>query len=107
METRDIVFSIVMVVSAFVLTYVWLGRFKYSPANSLIVLAAIVMVGALAAMLLSLDMRMRKIEEQLDLRERSLRINIQSVEDNMGKKIDTVTNVVDDAMETFNRRNYR
>jgi hypothetical protein len=50
---------------------------------------------------------MRKIEEQLDLRERSLRINIQSVEDNMGKKIDTVTNVVDDAMETFNRRNYR
>ncbi|WP_462272031.1 hypothetical protein [Methanohalophilus sp.] len=107
METRDIVFSIVMVVSAFVLTYVWLGRFKYSPANSLIVLAAIVMVGALAAMLLSLDMRMRKIEEQLDLRERSLRINIQSVEDNMGEKIDTVTNVVDDAMETFNRRNYR
>jgi hypothetical protein len=107
METRDIVFSIVMVVSAFVLTYVWLGRFKYSPANSLIVIAAIVMVGALAAMLLSLDMRMRKIEEQLDLRERSLRINIQSVEDNMGKKIDTVTNVVDDAMETFNRRNYR
>jgi hypothetical protein len=107
METRDIIFSIVMVVSAFVLTYVWLGRFKYSPANSLIVLAAIVMVGALAAMLLSLDMRMRKIEEQLDLRERSLRINIQSVEDNMGKKIDTVTNVVDDAMETFNRRNYR
>ncbi|ATU07392.1 hypothetical protein [Methanohalophilus portucalensis] len=107
METRDIVFSIVMVVSAFVLTYVWLGRFKYSPANSLIVLAAIVMVGALAAMLLSLDMRMRKIEEQLDLRERSLRINIQSVEDNMGKKMDTVTNVVDDAMETFNRRNYR
>ncbi|RNI14064.1 hypothetical protein EFE42_05475 [Methanohalophilus sp. RSK] len=107
METRDIVFSIVMVVSAFVLTYVWLGRFKYSPANSLIVLAAIVMVGALAAMLLSLDMRMRKIEQQLDLRERSLRINIQSVEDNMGKKMDTVTNVVDDAMETFNRRNYR
>ncbi|WP_129598172.1 hypothetical protein [Methanohalophilus profundi] len=107
METRDIVFSIVMVVSAFVLTYVWLGRFKYSPANSLIVLAAIVMVGALAAMLLSLDMRMRKIEQQLDLRERSLRINIQSVEDNMGEKMDTVTNVVDDAMETFNRRNYR
>lgn len=107
METRDIVFSIVMVGSAFILTYVWVGRFKYSPVNSLIVLAAIVMVGALAAMILSVDMRLRRIEETIDSRDRSMRISLQSVEENIDRKMNEVTSVVDEALETFNRRHYR
>ncbi|MBP2030648.1 hypothetical protein J2755_001596 [Methanohalophilus levihalophilus] len=107
METRDIVFSVVMVVSAFVLTYEWLGRFKYSPANSLIVLSAIVMVGALAAMILSVDMRLRRIEESIDSRDRSMRISLQSVEENIDHRMNEVTGVVEDALESFNRRNYR
>lgn len=107
METRDIVFSVVMVVSAFVLTYEWLGRFKYSPANSLIVFSAIVMVGALAAMILSVDMRLRRLEETIDSRDRSMRISLQSVEENIDHKMNEVTGVVEDALEAFNRRNYR
>ena len=107
MDTRDIVFSAVMVISSFVLTYEWLGRFKSSPANSIIILSAIVMVGALAAMILSLDMRLRKIDEMLEAKERSTRINIQSIEDSMDKKMQDVVGRVDDALETFNRRSYR
>ncbi|MEA1985153.1 MAG: hypothetical protein U9N13_05820 [Euryarchaeota archaeon] len=107
METRDIVFSVVMVVSAFVLTFEWLGRFRYSPANSLIILSAMVMVGALAAMILSVDTRLRRIEDTLDTKERSLRINIQSVEHNMDRKMNEVVNIVDGAVEEFNRRKYR
>ncbi len=107
METRDIVFSVVMVVSAFVLTFEWLGRFRYSPANSLIILSAMVMVGALAAMILSLDTRLRRIENTLDIKERSLRINIQSVEHNMDCKMNEVVTILDGAVEEFNRRKYR
>ncbi|MGD9778402.1 hypothetical protein [Methanomethylovorans sp.] len=107
METRDIVFSIVMVVSSFVLTYEWLGRFKYDPANSLIILAAIVMVGALAAMILSVDIRMRKMESMIDVKERSLRINVQSIESNMDRKMDEVIGRVDEALETLNSKRYR
>ncbi len=107
METRDIVFSVVMVGSAFVLTYEWLGRFKYSPANSLIVLSAIVMVGALAAMILSVDMRLRRLEGTIDSSDRSTRISLQSVEENIDRKMNKVTGVVEDALDIFNRRNYR
>ena len=107
MDPRDIVFSIVMVVSSFVLTYEWLGRFKYSPANSLIILSAIVMVGALAAMILSVDIRLRRIEKRLDEKERSLRINIQSIESSMDKKMNEVITVVDEAMDVVNRKSYR
>ncbi len=107
METRDIIFSVVMVVSSFVLTYEWLGRFKYSPANSLIILSAMVMIGALAAMILSVDMRLRKIDEMIDTKERSLRINIQSVEENTAKRMNTVISKLDETTEQVNRRQYR
>ena len=107
METRDIIFSFVMVISSFVLTYEWLGRFKYSPANSLIILSAMVMIGALAAMILSVDIRLRKIDKMLDTKERALRINIQSVEENTAKRLNTVISKLDNDKEEFNRRQYR
>ncbi len=107
METRDIIFSFVMVISSFVLTYEWLGRFRYSPANSLIILSAMVMIGALAAMILSVDIRLRKIDKMIDTKERALRINIQSVEDNTAKRLNTVVSRLDDSIEQFNRRQYR
>ncbi|KXS43010.1 hypothetical protein HWN40_00340 [Methanolobus zinderi] len=107
MESRDIIFSVVMVVSAFVLTYEWLGRFKYSPANALIILAAIVMVGSLAAMILSVDMRLRKIDSMLEAKERSLRINVQSVEGNLDKRMNEVLGRVDDVMNSLERTRYR
>lgn len=107
METRDIIFSFVMVISSFVLTYEWLGRFKYSPANSLIILSAMVMIGALAAMILSVDIRLRKIDKMLDTKERALRINIQSVEKNTAKGLNSVISRLEDNKEQFNRRQYR
>ncbi|MBP1909707.1 hypothetical protein [Methanolobus bombayensis] len=107
METRDIIFSVVMVVSSFVLTYEWLGRFKYSPANALIILSAMVMVGALAAMILSVDMRLRKIDNMLEAKERSLRINVQSVENNLDSRMHEVLIKMDDMMDSMDRRRYR
>ncbi|AGB48436.1 hypothetical protein Metho_0149 [Methanomethylovorans hollandica DSM 15978] len=107
MEIRDIVFSIVMVVSSFVLTYEWLGRFSYDPANSLIILAAIVMVGALAAMILSVDIRLRKLETTIDIKERSLKTNVQSIESNMDRKMNEVISRVNETLEALDSKRYR
>jgi len=107
MEMRDVVFSLVMVLSSFVLTYEWVGRFTDSQADSLIVLSAVVMVGALAAMILSIDMRLRKMNDEINAKERSLRINIQSIEGSVDRKMNEVAAKVDGAMDTFTRRMYR
>lgn len=107
METRDVIFSIVMVVSSFVLTYEWLGRFKYSPANALIILSAMVMVGALAAMILSVDSRLRKIDNMLDAKERSLRISVQSVEANLDGRVNEVLESIDEVASNIDRTRYR
>lgn len=107
METRDIIFSVVMIVSSFVLTYEWLGRFKSSPANALIILSAVVMVGALAAMILSVDIRLRKIDNMLEAKERSLRINVQSVENNVDARMHEVLLKMDDMADAMDKRRYR
>ena len=107
METRDVIFSVVMVVSSFVLTYEWLGRFKYSSANSLIILSAMVMVGALAAMILSVDMRLRKLDNMLEAKERSLRINVQSVDNNLDARMHEVLLKMDEVMASMDRTRYR
>ena len=70
-------------------------------------LAAMVLIGSLAAMILSVDMRMRRIESMLEAKERSLRINIQSVEENLDRKLNSVLNKTNSSMEEMSRRMYR
>ena len=109
MEARDIIFSIVMIMSAFVLTYKWMTRFastNYS-ADAVIVLAAMVLMGALAAMILSVDIRLRRIESIMESNERALRINIQSVEENLDRKLNVVLNKTNNTVEEMSKRMYR
>ena len=109
MEARDIIFSIVMIISSFVLTFKWMSRFastNYS-ADAVIVLSAMVLIGSLAAMILSIDIRLRRMESMIEAKERSLRINIQSVEENMDRKLNAVLNKTNNTMEEMSRRMYK
>jgi cell division protein FtsL len=76
-----------MVVSAFVLTFQWLEKTQYARGDAIIVLSAMVLIAALASLMLSVEQRLRKIEERIESTERGLRINIQSVEENMDRKL--------------------
>jgi len=105
METRDIVFSVVMVISAFALTYRWLNRWEVG--DPVIVLSAMVLIGSLASLLLSIDARIRRIEERIDAKERSLRVSIQSVEESLDKRLQAVISRMYDVMEQLGRRVYR
>jgi ABC-type nickel/cobalt efflux system permease component RcnA len=106
METRDVfVLAVVMVVSSLVLTYRWLsGMDRMDPW---VVLASVVLIGSLAAMLLLVDLRLRSLESTLEAKERSLRISIKSVEENLEKKINAVAQSTSSTMVEFSKRMYR
>ena len=105
MESRDLIFSIVMVVSAFVLTFRWIDQ--YGMGDAVVILSAMVLVGALAAMILSVNIRLKSIEDQIESKERSLRVNIQSVEEGVERRLNMMVNRVNETMEELSRRAYR
>jgi len=106
MDTKDITLAVVMTLSSVVLTHKWLTRLGYS-SDPVIVLAALLLIGSLAAMILLLDMRLRNIEEALETRDRSLRINIQGVEEHLDKKMDAFVQKTNNAIGEFSKRIYR
>ena len=66
-----------------------------------------ILVGALAAMILGADARLRRIESEIEARERSLRINIQGVEERMDRKLDVVIDETRESMQEITGRLYR
>ncbi len=103
MEARNIIFSVVMVFSTFVLTY----RLWSSYRDSAIALAAVITVGMLALLFLSIDERLRRIEQDLSEKERSLRVSMQSVEEEVRDKVGTATRRFDEIREDIVKRGRR
>ena len=104
-EPINIVFSVVMVAASFTLTIRWL--MLYDRGDAFVVLSAMVLIGALAALLLNINQRLKRIESEIELKERSLRINLQSIEGSVDKKLNTVVHKVNETMDESSRRMYR
>lgn len=107
METKNIIFSVVMVFSAFVLVYrvvyeVWTAR-----EDPVIVMSAVILIGMMALLFLSIDERLRKMEGDILEKERSLRISMQSVEEEVRDKVDTTTRRLEEIREDIMKRGYR
>ncbi|PXF52700.1 MAG: hypothetical protein C4B56_05065 [Candidatus Methanophagaceae archaeon] len=105
MQIRDIVFSLIMVLSGFVLVYKLV--YKYSPRDPVIVLSTVLLIGMIAAMLLSLNERLRKFEVELKEQERSLRISMHSVEEEVKDKVGDAVKKLGEVNEELLRRGYR
>ena len=104
MEARNVIFSVVMVVCTFVLTYKWLSRY----GNDLVIVTSAVILAAMVALLfLSVDAKLKKIEEEISEKERSLRVSMQSVEQEVREKVDTATKKIEDVRESIVKRGYR
>ncbi|RZN38826.1 MAG: hypothetical protein EFT35_04215 [Methanophagales archaeon ANME-1-THS] len=103
MEARDIIFSVVMVFSAFVLAYRLWGKYR-DPA---IALSAVILVGMVALLFLSIDERLRNIERGMNERERSLRVSMQSVEEEVREKIGNAARRLEEVREEILKRGYR
>jgi hypothetical protein len=105
MEVKDIGLAAVMIVSSIILTDRWLNRFGDS--DPVIIMSAMLLAGSLAAMILLLDLRLRKIEESINAKERSLRINIKGVEENLDKKMEAIAQSTSHSIGEFSKRIYR
>ncbi len=105
MDTRDIVFSLIMVFSGFVLAYKLV--YEYSPRDFVIVTSAVFLVGMVAALLLSINARLKSLEEELKEHERSLRVSMRSVEDEVQDKLGSAAKKLDEIKDELFRRGYR
>lgn len=104
MEARNVIFSVVMVICTFVLTYKWLSRYGNDPV---IVTSAVILAAMVALLFLSVDAKLKKIEEEISEKERSLRVSMQSVEQEVREKVDTATKKIEDVRESIVKRGYR
>jgi len=107
METRNIIFSVVMVFSAFVLVYKVVYEYGSVREDPVIVMSAVILIGMMAILFLSIDERLRKIEEDITEKERSLRVSMQSVEEEVRDKVDTTTRRLEEIREDIMKRGYR
>ena len=105
METKDVGLAVVMTLSSITLTNSWLSRVGNS--DPVIVLSAMILVGSLAAMILLLNMRIIKLEETLNAKERSLRLNIKGVEENLDKRMEAIAQSTSNSIGEFSKRIYR
>ncbi|HIH43956.1 MAG TPA: hypothetical protein HA257_02380 [Candidatus Methanoperedenaceae archaeon] len=105
MEARDFLLALVMIASSSVLTYKWIGR--YGESDPVIVLAAVLLTASLAALLLSVMMRLGAIEEKIDSKERGLRISIQSIEESINARMDAIAQSTNKVMNELYKRVYR
>ncbi|NJD76103.1 MAG: hypothetical protein FIB08_03260 [Candidatus Methanoperedens sp.] len=105
MDAKYISLAVVMIVSSLVLTYKWLTRLGDS--DPVIVISAMILAGSLAVMILLLDTRLSNLEEAINAKERSLRINIKGVEENLEKKMDAMAESTSNSIGEFSKRIYR
>jgi hypothetical protein len=105
METKDVGLAGVMMLSSLVLTNSWLSRLGDS--DPVIVLSAMILAGSLAAMILLLNMRIIKLEETINAKERSIRVNIKGVEENLDKKMEAIAQSTSHSIGEFSKRIYR
>ena len=107
MDAKDSGLAVVMVLSSAVLTYKWLTRLGDRAPDSIILLAAVLLIGSLAGMILLLNTRLLELQEALNAKERSIRINIKGVEENLEKKIEDLSKNTSTTIGEFSKRMYR
>ncbi len=105
MDTKNTIYSAMMVISALVLTVEWLKWLEND--NPVIYVSAMVLVGSLAAMIINIDARITEINSKIDAKEQSLRINIQGVEENMERKLDIMVSENRASIQELTGRFYR
>ena len=105
MDTKEVLLGLVMVISAFFLAERSLA--VYERPDNWIIITAVVLALAVAAMMISISIRLRRIEQNLVASERVLRVGIQSVEERLDSKIDRINARYAGILEEISKRMYR
>lgn len=96
----DILLTVVMIIASLVLiTRFW--------QDLIIAVAAGLTSLALGCLLLSLNIKMRRLERSVVIRERMLRTNLEEISTRMLEKCDMAMSHLDELIGEFSRRAYR
>jgi len=104
-QVRDIVFGLILVLSGFVLVYKLV--YDYRRGDPVVALSTILVIGMIAALLLSLSERLSRFEIALKEQERSLHVSMHSVEEEVRDKVGGAMKRLEEVREELLRRGYR
>jgi len=105
MGTRDIVLAALMVFSAIMLTYKWLSL--YNRVDSGVIFFAFLLTLSLGGLLLSIELRMQKILEELENTKRVIAVNADDLESRIEGKLSAYLEPIEARLEKMERRMYR
>jgi hypothetical protein len=101
MDIKDILLSLVMVASAFVLVYTHLDALdNVDPVQ---IASAVLLIAAMAMLMLSTSSRVRRLEQELLASQRAMRIGLQGLEG----KMDSANSRYMAALEDISKKLYR
>jgi cytochrome c biogenesis protein CcdA len=104
MDIREYAFDILLTVVMIVSSVVLITRFWQ---DLIIAVAAGLMTIALGCLLLSINIKMRRLERSVVIRERMLRSNLEEISNRMQGKYDMALSHLDELIGEFSRRAYR
>lgn len=105
MGTRDIVLAALMVFSAIMLTYKWLSL--YNRVDSSVIFFAFLLTLSLGGLLLSIELRMQKILEELENTKRAIAVNADDLESRIEGKLSAYLEPIEARLDKMERRMYR
>jgi hypothetical protein len=71
------------------------------------ILSAIILIGALASLLISIELRLKRIETIMEEQARSFRFNIRGIEEGIERKLESYTRMLNETVNELSRRMYR
>ncbi len=97
---KDIVFAVILVISTLAMVVrLW--------QDWIVAVSTGLMMLSLACLILSLCRKIENLEKAIAARERTMRINLDSVTQNVNKRCDDMANDIEVVVDTLSRRLYR
>ena len=106
MDIREIVLSVLMIISAVMLTYRWLSL-VHNNVDFVVVFFAFLLTFSLGALLLSMMLRMRKTVEELESTKRMIAANADDLERRFEEKLFVYIRELEERLDEIQRRMYR
>jgi hypothetical protein len=104
MEIRELIGDIVLTAVMVISTVVLVMRFWQ---DLVIAVAATFMMLSLGGLLISLGMKIVRLEESVVQRERTMRVNLEEMGKTMNYKYDNTVNHIEGIVDGLSRRMYR
>lgn len=106
MGIKDVVLSVLMMISAVLLTYRWLSL-VHKDVDPAVVFFAFLLTFSLGALLLSMMFRMRKTVEELESTKRMIAANADDLERRFEGKLAAYVKELEERIDEIQRRMYR